>query len=145
MIPDQLAVRLDVGLPGALLRTGLGAAVALAVRLGPWRPSVWASALLLLAALFGLKALSAVARRALRVTPEVQAHWDWRRDLARRHDAYQWRKLFWVGVGVLLGAAPGGAGAEALGRLGLACVLVGLMAEVVWRRKGLSLEPPRKA
>jgi hypothetical protein len=143
-MPEQLLIRLDVGLPGALLRVGLGAAVALALRHGPVPPSAWASVLVLLAALFGLKACSAVGRRVARAYPDAQAHWEWRRGLARDHDSYQWRKLTWVGIGLVLGAA-GGAGVESLARLGVVLALAGVVAEVVWRRKGLSLAPPRQA
>ena len=55
--------------------------------------------------LFGVKLFAAVARRAVRTSPAVAAHWEWRRNLARYRDSYQWRKLVWFGVGILAAAS----------------------------------------
>jgi hypothetical protein len=141
-LPDKLLLNLDVGPIGALARMALGAAFAVA--LGAWRPGVrpGGAAAALAAVLFGLKAATAVARRVFPAPPGVRAHMEWRRNLARFHDSYQWRKLLWLGLGMVAAAA-------ALGRtrgweipLGAACVFGGAVAEVVWRRKGLPTAPP---
>jgi hypothetical protein len=141
-LPDKLLLNLDIGPLGALARVALGAAFA--VVFGAWRPGArpGTAAAALAAVLFGLKAATAVARRLVPAPPLVRAHMEWRRNLARLHDSYQWRKLLWLGLGMVAAAA-------ALGRtdgwelpLGAACVLGGVAAEVVWRRKRLPLSPP---
>jgi hypothetical protein len=133
---------IDVGAAGAVLRIALGAALVLLVRsLFPGAGLGGAVAALALM-LFGVKAFAAVARRVVPTTAAVRAHYEWRRNLARFHDSYQWRKLVWFGIGILVagGAAPPRGGWEV--PLGAACVLGGALAEAVWRRKGLPLTPP---
>ena len=88
------------------------------------------------------KVVAAVARRLVPATAVVRAHWAWRRDLARNHDSYQWRKLVWIGVGLLLGAALGVPGTRVQWVLGAACLAAGGAAEAFWRRQGIGLAPP---
>src|SRR5688572_26013957 len=104
-LPDKLLLNLDVGPIGALARVALGAAFA--VMLGAFRPGVrpGGAAAVLAAVLFGLKAATAVARRVVPAPPVVRAHMEWRRNLARFHDSYQWRKLLWLGLGIVAAAA----------------------------------------
>jgi hypothetical protein len=140
----RILLHVDVGPAGAALRFALGFAFA---RVGAsalpgvgWATQAGALAL----ALFGVKVAAAVARRFAGATPQVKAAWEWRRNLARFHDSYQVRKLLWIGAGILAAgwipspAHPWGAG------LGGACVVAGVLAEVVWRRKGLTLSPPER-
>src|SRR5687768_12441393 len=106
---QRILIVLDVGVPGALLRAAAGAAlVPLLHALAPAAGPGTAAAVLLLV-LFAIKAFAAVARKVLPASPEVRARWEYRRNLARFHDSYQWRKLLWFGAGIL--AASGGSGA----------------------------------
>jgi hypothetical protein len=141
-LPDKLLLNLDVGPVGALARVALGAAFA--ITLGVFGPGVrpGGAAAALAAVLFGLKAATAVARRLFPAPPLVRAHMEWRRNLARFHDSYQWRKLLWLGLGIVAAAAALGRTAGWEIPIGAACVLSGALAEVVWRRKGLSTAPP---
>jgi len=139
---ERVLLNLDVGLSGAILRVALGAALVFALH--PLVPGVGlaASAVSLAVMLFGLKAFAAVARKVLPATPAVRARWEWRRNLARNYDSYQWRKLVWLGVGILAAAgASRQQGAWEIS-LGTACILSGAIAEVAWRRKGLTTVPP---
>ncbi len=141
-MPEKLLLNLDVGPFGAALRVALGAILVPVVHaLLPGRVGAVRAALSLAVLLFAVKVLAAVGRRLVPSTPAVQARWDWRRRLARQHDSFQWRKLLWVGIGILASAslAPR-AGWE--WALGTSCVAAGLLGEVAWRRKGLPLAPP---
>lgn len=141
-MPRTLLLNLDVGPLGGLLRVALGIAFVLALRrVHPGAPGAVAMAALAIV-LFGVKAVAAVARRMVPAPPAVRAHLEWRRNLARFHDSYQWRKLVWVGIGIVAAAQLGGPGDGWELPLGAACILSGAVAEVVWRRKGLPLAPP---
>jgi hypothetical protein len=139
---DRLLLVFDVGVTGALWRAALGALFVLALR--AVRPAAGiAFALAVLAVvLFGVKAVAAVARRALPASPHVRAHQEWRRNLARLHDSYQWRKLLWVGLGLFAAGTLDGPRARWERPLAAACVGAGLTAELVWRRKRLASAPP---
>src|SRR5262249_55486470 len=113
---DFLA-KIDVGPAGALLRIVLGAAFAwLVVTLHSTAPA-WLAVLLFLGMLFLIKIGAGVLRAAIPAPPTVKAQWARRRDLARKFDSYQWRKLLWFGLG-MLGVAGAGPRAEWLIPLG---------------------------
>jgi hypothetical protein len=138
---DKVLINLDIGAPGALLRVVLGlllvpALDAVHADAGLWLTSAW-----LLAALFGIKVVAAAARKALPASALVRSHWEWRRNLARYYDSYQWRKLLWLGVGIMIGGAMGWPGTETQWLLGVVCFASGAVAEILWRRLGLRLAP----
>lgn len=138
---EKLLLNLDVGAGAAATRIGLGVLFVAAVRALLPGAGVGLAALALAGLLFLLKLFAAVARRLVPASPAVRARWDWRRTLARQHDSFQWRKLVWVGAGTLAAAlARSGAGSEVV--VGAGCVAAGLVAEAVWRRKGLHPVPP---
>jgi hypothetical protein len=95
----------------------------------------------LLAVLFAVKVIAALARKASSASPLVRAHWEWRRNLARYYDSYQWRKLVWFGIGILIGGAVDWPGTSAQWTLGVGCVAAGGVAEIFWRRHRLGLVP----
>jgi hypothetical protein len=139
---DAVLINLDIGWPGAILRVALG--FLLLPTLESWVPAPgrWTVVGSLLVMLLGLKGAAAIARRVVPVSAVVRSHWEWRRELARHHDSYQWRKLVWIGVGLLAGAAVGSSDATIQWMLGAVCVLAGGVAEVFWRRQGLRISPP---
>ncbi len=143
---ERVLLALDVGLPGAIFRVALGVAWVIALRLLAPGAGLLGAAASLAAVLFGLKALTAIARRLLPATPTVRAQWEWRRNLARNYDSYQWRKLVWFGVGILAAAV---AASTQRGvwevRLGLACILSGALGEVAWRRNRPAALPSGRA
>ena len=138
---EALLLHLDVGPAGAALRIALGLAFALAVRALLPQAGLVAAGGALLATLFGMKVAGFVGRRASGASPAVQETWRWRRTLASHHDSYQWRKLVWVGLGILLAGLAGPRQPWEAG-LGALCVAAGAVAEAVWRRKGLPISPP---
>ena len=144
---EKLVTDIDVGIPGAALRVALGASLVVVLHRALPAAGLPLAAACLAVMLFGVKAFAAVARRFLPSTPVVRTRLEWRRNLARYHDSYQWRKLAWFGIGILLAAAFSGRPRTWEGPLGAACLLAGVVADLVWRRKGLPMAPPvmRKA
>ena len=103
---------------------------------GPWMLSAW-----LLVVLFALKVIAALARRPFSASALVRSHWEWRRKLARHYDSYQWRKLLWIGAGIMIGGALGWPGTRAQWVLGAVCTAAGGVGEIAWRRHRVALAP----
>jgi len=100
---EKLLQGLDEGLPGALFRLGVGFATIPAVhRLLGTRDSDWALLPGLFAVLLLLRAVPAVIRKVIPFSRPAQVIWRNRRQLAKRYDSYQWRKLFWIGAGIAI-------------------------------------------
>lgn len=142
---ERALINFDVGVSGAVLRIALGFLLVPALQVVRPEPVPWTVAASLLAMLFAVKVIAAVGRRVVPATDVVRSHWEWRRNLARYHDSYQWRKLLWIGIGLMMAAAVGRSGTTIQWVLGGACFLAGAVAEYFWRRQGLKLGPPRTA
>jgi hypothetical protein len=142
---DKALINFDVGVPGAVLRIALGFLLVPALHvLGP-APGPSAVVVSLLAMLFAVKVAAAVGRRVVPASNVVRSHWEWRRNLARYHDSYQWRKLVWFGMGLIMCAILWVPETKIQWLLGATCLVAGGAAEVVWRRQRLCLAPPRAA
>ena len=83
-----------------------------------------------LAVLVSLRIIPGVLRRALPFSREVKNAWAERRAVAKRYDSYQWRKLFGIGVGLLV-YVPRNFQYSAF-YLALACVIAGLAGDYLW-------------
>ena len=100
---DQFLLALDEGVFGAAYRALVGFALIPATHLLLGRDgSDWALIPTLLLALLGLRVGLAVVRKIGRFAKPLQEAWAVRRRLAKQYDAYQWRKLLWIGVGLAL-------------------------------------------
>jgi hypothetical protein len=139
---DKIYVDLDIGISGAVLRVALGIRVVRVVAVVNPLADAWTMSAYALAMLFGAKAFAAVLRRIVPASTVVRTHWEWRRTLARHYDSYQWRKLLWFGIGIMMADAPRWPHTTAPLALGLACIAAGVAAEIVWRRHRLSITPP---
>jgi hypothetical protein len=67
---------------------------------------------------------------------ETRDIWFQRRQIAKLHDSYQWQKLLWIGIGILVFAATGGglrAGEQAVMLL---CLVGGAAGLLIWYRSG---------
>jgi hypothetical protein len=97
--------------------------------------SAWALVLFLVCVLMALRIIPAIVRHVFPFSAEIQELWKERRQLAKRYDSYQWRKLFWIGVGlgISMGFSRNLRGSELL--VGLACLVGGGLGMVVWRRR----------
>jgi hypothetical protein len=132
-------INFDVRVSGAVLRIALGFILVPALQLLGIEPGPWTVIVSLLAMLFAVKVVAAVGRRVVPASDVVRSHWEWRRNLARYHDSYQWRKLLWIGI--MMCAALGSPGTKIQWLIGAVCFLAGGVAALFWRRQGLGIAP----
>jgi hypothetical protein len=96
-----------------------------------------ASAVAAIATLLGillmLRFLPMVFRGVLSFSEPVQKIWDDRRQAAKRHDSYQWRKLFWIGVGLAAYVVLTGQFGVANVSVGAICLMSGAAGVLRWR------------
>ncbi len=122
----------------AVYRIGLGFAVLPAFAIvGGDHSSSYGLWLFFIAILLVVRLAPAVFRHVLPFSAPVQGFWRQQRQLAKRYDSYQWRKLFWIGIGltIYLSIWPRMThlhGAVALAAVSLASGGAGL---VVWRTR----------
>jgi hypothetical protein len=90
--PWSAIVRVVMGLCGPILAHALLGSDA----------SVWSFPVFFIAALITLRIAPALVRFAAPFSAEAKVIWTRRRALAKRYDSYQWQKLFWIGLGLLL-------------------------------------------
>lgn len=132
---ERIVVRLDLFPMGALLRAAIGYALVPAFyyfaspRAHDWRILPW-----FLVVLAGLRVVSAVLRRLF--SSPVQAIWFRRRDIAKRFDSYQWRKLLWFGLGMAVFIVYSGESDFVLVAMSAAEIVAGCLAEIAWWRTG---------
>jgi hypothetical protein len=131
---ETLLVSVDTSPWDAIYRAAIGFAIPLTVsRLWGEDALGWASVALLLGVLFMLRAFPAAFRRSAPFSGTVQSVWAERRRLAKRYDSYQWRKLFWIGVGFALYTALSGRFMISWIAVSLFCLLSGAFGLVRWR------------
>jgi hypothetical protein len=131
---EALLVSVDTSPWDAIYRAAFGFAIPLTVsRL--WRKDAvgWASVGLLLGVLFMLRAFPAAFRRSAPFSNTVRSVWAERRRLAKRYDSYQWRKLFWIGVGFALYMALAGRFLISWIAVTSFCLLSGVFGLARWR------------
>ena len=129
--------RVLIGLDGwpwmAVWRVALGLAIPPVFRLlSGDRDLVWI--VLFFGLLIALRLGPLVLRRALPFSSEAKAAWAERRFLAKRHDSYQWQKLFWIGLGLLPYALIGEGLRAGEMLVALICLLGGGAGLFLWRR-----------
>jgi len=121
---------------GALYRIGLGYVIPLLYyRIFSKEDSGWFLVLWFLCFLIALRVLPAVLRKLLPFTREARAIWIERREIAKRYDSYQWRKLIWFGTGMACYVAISGAWDGIVGALTAFCIIGGGLGFVFWRNR----------
>lgn len=86
-----------------------------------------------LVVLLALRLVPAVLRRVIPFAASLQAVWAGRRRLAKRFDSYQWQKLFWFGLGLLLYAGTSPQRLAVLWDLTSVCLIAGGLGLLTWR------------
>jgi hypothetical protein len=84
-----------------------------------------------------LRVVPLCLRTLLPFSKEVQAVWFGRRMLSKQYDSYQWRKLFWIGLGLTGYTILFGDIRTTHGVLALVCLLGGGAGLWVWHRLGI--------
>jgi hypothetical protein len=87
-----------------------------------------------LGTLFAVRVVPAVLRKVVPFDAAVLATWTERRRQAKRFDSYQWRKLFWIGLGLamyMVFAEPSPAAVT----LTIMCAAAGASGLLLWSRR----------
>jgi hypothetical protein len=131
---EKLIVSPVEGPAGAAFRVGIGFATIPAVRrlLGNYEPA-WSLLPGLLTVLLLLRVVPVVIRKVIPFSQAVQIIWWNRRQLAKRYDSYQWRKLFWIGTGMATYTGISGDLSSARITISSLCILTGAIGLIRWR------------
>src|SRR5262249_57794993 len=83
----------------------------------------------------GLVVAPAAVRALLPFSDAVQGRWFELRQLAKRYDSYQWQKLFWFGLGMVVYLAVPGRRllSQAIPVLAVVCIGAGAAGLATWR------------
>jgi hypothetical protein len=87
----------------------------------------------LVGVLITLRLLSALFRKALPFSVTAKSIFAERRHLGKRYDSYQWRKLLWIGVGMIAYGVVSGRYAQAQLAVASFCLICGILGWVRWR------------
>ncbi len=131
---ERTLVRIEDNPWGALYRMAVGF-VALPIVSIAWKghASAVAAVATLLGILLMLRFLPMVVRGVISFPEPVQKIWDDRRQAAKRHDSYQWRKLFWIGAGLAAYIVLAGQAGVTNVSLGAVCLVSGAAGILRWR------------
>lgn len=98
---EKLLLRLEQPPMAGLYRALLGFSFfPLLTRIVGENPSGWTMLAYFLGLLFTIRLVPALLRKALPFSSALLAAWAEQRRTGKRYDSYQWRKLFWFGVGL---------------------------------------------
>jgi hypothetical protein len=98
---ESLALKLDSAPLNAIWRLLFGFALYPAYNLlCDEKCPPWFFLAYILFILVALRALPIVFRKLIKFSAEAQMTWADRRQLAKVYDSFQWRKLFWMGLGL---------------------------------------------
>lgn len=131
---ERFLVGLDSEPWSAIARVGIGLGTPPVFRaLSGGHDSVWSFLAFFIGLLVVLRVAPAVLRLALPFSAEAKKIWAERRAFAKRYDSYQWRKLFWIGLGLLPYVVS--AGGDRYGELVVTviCLIGGGLGLLIWR------------
>jgi hypothetical protein len=131
---ERLAVSVDRAPLDIVYRVAIGFFIApLSGLLWAGQDWGWRPPLLLFGILLALRVVPVVARKLIPFSATVQEIWRNRRQLAKRYDSFQWRKLFWIGIGLGLHLAISGHVTTSRMVLVSVCLLSGAAGQARWR------------
>jgi hypothetical protein len=97
-------------------------------------PRGWQLVVVLAFLLAALRVVPGIIRKLVAFPEPVRAVWSERRQIAKRFDSYQWRKLTAIGIGLAVSVGWSKlVDPIALG-LVIVCLLSGIAGTLVWRR-----------
>jgi hypothetical protein len=134
---EHCLAKLDAGIFGASFRAIIGFAVLAAWDrfASPYVPRWW---LLVWFAgvLIALRILPVIARKVARFPSRAEAIWRYRRTVAKLVDSYQWRKLLFFGLGMLIHGTMVRDADPWTAALTVGNLVAGGVGEWVWRAGG---------
>jgi hypothetical protein len=132
---EQILVDLDSSPWSAVSRVALGLGMLPAFRaLSGGNDRTLIFLVLFVGLLAALRLVPAVLRHTLPFSTEAKTIWAERRNIAKQYDSYQWRKLFWIGLGLLPYAVIGGGLRNGEFVVTLFCLVCGGAGLLLWRR-----------
>ena len=132
---EKFLVRLDSGPWSAVSRVALGFCIAPVFRLlSGGRDQSAITLALFLGLLIALRVGPALLRAVLPFSAETEGIWFQRRQIAKLHDSYQWQKLLWMGLGMLVFAMTGGGLRTDEQVLMAICLVGGAAGLLLWQR-----------
>jgi hypothetical protein len=131
---EKLVVDFDVSAFGAIYRAAIGffTIPVLSYAAGADRADA-ALVPFLLATLLMLRVVPALLRKLLPFSDMTQQTWAARRQLGKRYDSFQWRKLLWVGLGLALYTVLSGEATTLRVAVSLVFILSGALGLARWR------------
>lgn len=135
---EQALALLDQPPWNALYRIGLGAAILPMYGYFFDASSSWHLVLWFVGVLISLRLIPAVIRKALPFSRELKSIWAERRVMAKRFDSYQWRKLFWLGIGMGASGLPLDQMSQIATTLIALCLIGGTIGIIVFRYRTAS-------
>jgi hypothetical protein len=131
---DKFLLSLDEGALGALYRVLIGFITIPVMRLLLGSDgSDWTLAPFLVLVLLLLRVVLAAVRKVVSFSAEVREAWSVRRRTAKLYDCYQWRKLMWIGAGLVLYVVISGQYWPMQIALSMFCLVTGAGATLKWR------------
>jgi hypothetical protein len=131
---DKFLLSLDEGALGALYRVLIGFITIPVMRLLLGSDgSDWTLAPFLVLVLLLLRVVLAAVRKVVSFSAEVREAWSVRRRTAKLYDCYQWRKLMWIGAGLVLYVVISGQYRPMQIALSMFCLVTGAGATLKWR------------
>lgn len=139
---ERFLLALDSPPWGAVYRVVLGLAILPMFRaLAGGSDAFWITVILFVVLLMALRVGPAVLRRVLSFSADAKNLWFERRNMAKLNDSYQWQKLLWIGLGMLLYAFVGGGLRAGEFAIVLFCLIGGGAGLFFWRRQGSDIQP----
>jgi hypothetical protein len=139
---ERILVRVDQAPADAILRLVVGYLIVPAwLALGSEQMG-WALIPFFLSVLIALRVVPLVLRKCIPFSSSAQDVWYERRQLAKRFDSYQWQKLFWIGLGLLLYTFQSSRQSVPLLTVTFVSLLAGLLGQLVWRYRATQREDP---
>lgn len=132
---EHILLRLEEPPWGALYRVGIGYIIfPLFNRLSGSGEPDWRVVFLFFGVLFALRLIPAMVRKLVRFSQEATSVWLDRRQLAKDFDSYQWKKLFWLGVGMASYMGTSGSVGGVASILTVSALLTGGIGLYLWHR-----------
>ena len=109
----------------------------LALLFSRWSPdrSVTSFGLWFAGFLLILRVVPAFLRRVIPFSGELQAIWSARRTVGKQYDSYQWRKLLWIGIGMVVESVLMGDPGSPQLSFAIASVVSGGIGSAMWHKR----------
>jgi hypothetical protein len=95
-----------------------------------WAIFVWFSGVLV-----SIRVVPMVLRKVLLSQSGVHVVWAEQRRMAKRFDSYQWQKLLWIGIGLMVYSLVSGRFSGVVGAVVILSLISGGLGLVVWRQR----------